>query len=216
MCFNKEKIENAKKEQLIEEYNNSVIAMRDNFVIRAQEYGFDEIPAVETMIYTLNETFKESSFLLSSYTLEEVKEILERRGKSLEEFKDRCLGRLESMRAHYPENVATIDKLCEDGMPLFIDIIDITDGWRTYAFCYEFKKTDEMGVYDAFILTGTRKDPSREKIYAATHNIQPMTEDEFENHYIMSRLEWNTDLHTETDIVNYDNEIRRLFNGQQH
>lgn len=109
------------------------------------------------------------------------------------------------------------EKLFKNGVPLFITLVPVNQKCFStrFAFCYEFKKTEEEGKYIANVLFSKNAAPFNEEINSNDYLIREMTREEFEQHYIMDRLNRMSDgLRTEEEIVKFDNSIRQLFNGQ--
>lgn len=111
------------------------------------------------------------------------------------------------------ENKEKLEKMLSDGVPLFITITDMHNkDYKLYALCYEFKKVKD-GNYKAYVFTNERESGYIEEISYLDYSIEKMTEEEFENHYIIDRcgLFHASD---ETEGIEYDNRLRRMFNGQ--
>ena len=111
------------------------------------------------------------------------------------------------------ENKEKLEKMFSDGVPLFITITDMhNQDYKLYALCYEFKKVKD-GNYKAYVFTNERESGYVEEISYLDYSIEKMTEEEFENHYIIDRcgLFRASD---ETEGIEYDNRLRRMFNGQ--
>ena len=111
------------------------------------------------------------------------------------------------------ENKEKLEKMFSDGVPLFITITSMhRKDYKWYALCYEFKK-EKDGNYKAYVFTNERESGYVEEISYLDCSIEKMTEEEFENHYIIDRCEL---FHAsdETEGIEYDNRLRRMFNGQ--
>lgn len=113
------------------------------------------------------------------------------------------------------ENKEKMEKMFSDGVPLFITITSMHNkDYKLYSLCYEFKKVKD-GDYKAYVFTNERESGYVEEISYLDYSIEKMTEEEFENHYIIGRCEL---FHAsdETEGIEYDNRLRRLFNGQRN
>lgn len=137
------------------------------------------------------------------------------------------------------ENREGLEEKMKDGMPLFIVVEPLKKGGfelneknlrpsrgtlyfknplrfakKWYCFCYEFKKTDNRWVYLANVVDTETAKAYNTKIDLRYASVRAMTEEEFENEYIIRRVGLMDNM-TEPEIVNYDNEVRRLFHGQR-
>ena len=142
------------------------------------------------------------------------------------------------------ENRESLLKMIEKGMPIFLVVeplkidytpFDIKDlvwwgdkgsyselSWinlshyakKKYCFCYEFKKTDNKWEYLANVVDTNFNSAYNTTIDLRYASVRAMTEEEFENEYIINRVGLMHNM-SESDIVKYDNEIRQLFHGQR-
>ncbi len=124
------------------------------------------------------------------------------------------------------KNKEELHRLYESGVPLFIVIEPMSIGDFTpsvlnhseknsYCFCYEFKDTENDGVYLANLMGSRCTTSLNKKIDYREVTVRPMTEFEFEHQYIMNRLNCVT-FKSEEELVEFDNSIRRLFHGQRN
>ena len=99
-------------------------------------------------------------------------------------------------------------------IPLFIVLTSLIESNRVhYCFAYEIFDTEKDGVYDAHIFDCKRCADYRTDIDYRLYEVRPLSKDEFERIYLMNRLEHKT-FETEEGLIEYDNYLRRLFNGQ--
>ena len=111
------------------------------------------------------------------------------------------------------ENKEKLEKMFSDGVPLFITITSMhRKDYKWYALCYEFKK-EKDGNYKAYVFTNERESGYVEEISYLDCSIEKMTEEEVENHYIIDRCALLR-VSDETEGIEYDNRLRRMFNGQ--
>ena len=202
----------------IKKFNDRVEELVDMFNKASKENGFEnsmlECSARGDMYH-----FSISNSYHSLYYCDkgEFAEIIKERYKSLSDAFENSMKLIDKYAPLIQRNKEENDKLFNDGVPLFITLVPIyEENFRVkYAFCYEFKKGKEDGNYIANLLFSYSSCPENMPIKPNNYLVRKMTEEEFENHYIMDRLEYNReDLKTEEDIVKFDNSIRQLFNGQ--
>jgi len=111
------------------------------------------------------------------------------------------------------ENKEKLDALV-DKCPLFIKMYPLDgDCPPEYKMCYEFKKRSE-GNYELYVFGTGRQDGTVLSIDCTRYAVEQMTEDEFENHYIMGRMKVSN-FTDEQEAIDYDNKLRRLFHGQR-
>ena len=79
--------------------------------------------------------------------------------------------------------------------------------------CYEIKKYED-NEFRAYLFTDSKEEGYLDTFTYFDYKIEPMTEEEFEQYYIMGRLRvckfWD-----EEAAIEYDNYLRRLFHGQR-
>jgi hypothetical protein len=111
------------------------------------------------------------------------------------------------------ENKGKLNNFYKNGMPLFLKFTSLYRNTVMYAMCYEIKQYED-GSYKAYIFSdGEGKGKVIEFCYW-DYSIEPMTENEFEQFYIMGRMKVSTH-YCEEDAIEYDNYLRRLFHGQR-
>lgn len=122
---------------------------------------------------------------------------------------------LNNYREHCKENKAKLaSQYKNEEIPLFIVLEPlIPDMAEVYCFCYEFKDTEEDGVYSAYVFPDNRTNADIMGIDYRKWSVRPMTKFEFEHIYLMGRL-GSKNFGTEEEAIEYDNYLRRLFNGQ--
>lgn len=102
----------------------------------------------------------------------------------------------------------------QEELPLFIVLESLIPDFRTkYCFCYEFKDTEDDGVYRAYVFPDNMANADIMDIDYRKWSVRPMTKFEFEHIYLMGRL-GSKNFDTEEEAIEYDNYLRRLFNGQ--
>lgn len=112
------------------------------------------------------------------------------------------------------ENVKSLEEFLKNGMPLFITLTSISNpDEKKYAMCYEYKKDDD-GTYKAYLFTTGNRYGEMYYLTKYSYSIKKMTEEEFENHYVIGRLSAHG-FDKEEDAIEYDNYLRRLFHGQR-
>ena len=180
----------------------------------AEKYGMRWVDEVERLIGYFNCYFVSSSWA-EDREEEEAKMIINEKIENIEAHLELCKKRINEFKDNFDKNNEVIEKLYNQGMPLFIVITDtVSDKNPMYCFCYEFKKTEKYGLYDSFIVSNESKNPYRFKLWAGRYSVKPMTEEEFENNYIIPRLEAYNPIN-EVDLVDYDNQLRQYFHGQR-
>jgi hypothetical protein len=111
------------------------------------------------------------------------------------------------------ENKGKLNNFYKNGMPLFLKFTSLYRNTVMYAMCYEIKQYED-GSYKAYIFSdGEGKGKVIEFCYW-DYSIEPMTETEFEQFYIIGRMGVSTH-YCEEDAIEYDNYLRRLFHGQR-
>lgn len=146
-------------------------------------------------------------------SVEEAKEYFERK-------KEVALAEMERMKS---DTIKFWKKCCEnkeklnalvDNCPLFIKISQL-DGTcpPEYKMCYEFKNPSN-GVYYLYTFGTKNQCGGTIRIDYTRDSVEKMTEEEFENHYIIGRMKCSN-FTDEQEAIDYDNKIRRLFHGQR-
>ena len=162
---------------------------------------YDKVWRIENMVFS----WHERKYLTNDELRNKYNEILELDKKTNAE--------IDAYWKRATENKEKLEKMFSDGVPLFITITDMhKKDYKLYALCYEFKK-EKDGNYKAYVFTNERESGYVEEISYLDYSIEKMTEEEFENHYIIDRcgLFHASD---ETEGIEYDNRLRRMFNGQ--
>ena len=215
MCFNKRK----KKllEKAIEKFNEELDAALSDL----QEYarGLDE--DFGTMIGCWDESFRKISWMRP--TMREVEngdvtigDLIEK-SRKLPEMVAESKKVLLSFWERAKKNITDLAEWDEAGVPLFITLSSVRhpENKKIYAMCYEFKKIDKNN-YKVFIFRDDDKEGVVTTFTPFDWKINKMTEEEFEKYYIMGRMEHGPSFDKETDAIEYDNSIRRLFHGQSN
>lgn len=212
MCFNKRK----KKllEKAIEKFNGEI----DAAISDLQEYarGLDE--DFGAMIGYWDESFRKISWM--SPTVADVEkgyvtiEDLVAKSRKLPEMVTESKRELLLFWKSAKKNITDLAEWDEEGVPLFITLSSVRhpEGKKIYAMCYEFKKIDKNN-YKAFIFSDETKEGIVTTFTPFDWRINKMTEEEFEKYYIMGRMEHGPSFDNETDAIEYNNSIRRLFHG---
>ena len=211
--------ENEKKVQLIKELNETIRECSKQLEDCAKELSEDltESKVLFKVLEALSwlRLCEESDFTLNYHTIED---ILYRKKKAI----NLCEEGKESITSYWERakgNKDKLNELFEKGVPLFITLTSLTSGHKRYAMCYEFKRYESgkyyKGVhYQAYWFTGADKEGVSDFFNYLDYEVNPMTEEEFEQYYIMQRMNLMkfTD---EKDAIEYDNYLRRLFHGQR-
>lgn len=111
------------------------------------------------------------------------------------------------------DNKDKLNNLYEKGMPLFLKFTNLYRNTVMYAMCYEFKRY-ENGKYKAYVFTDTDEAGKVNEFGYWDYAVEPMTEEEFEQYYIVGRLATRS-FWDEEEAIEYDNYLRRLFHGQR-
>lgn len=213
MCFNKRK----KKllEKAIEKFNEEL----DAAISDLQEYarGLDE--DFGAMIdYYWDESFRRINW--TRPTTSEVEngltvEDLIAKSRELPEMVTESKRELLLFWKRAKKNITDLAEWDEAGVPLFITLSSVRhpEYEKLYAMCYEFKKIDK-NKYKVFIFRDDAKEGTVTTFTPFDWKINKMTEEEFEKYYIMGRMGNGPSFDKETDAIEYNNSIRRLFHGQ--
>ena len=174
---------------------------------RAVNEGLCNCKYLEALIYELRWIMVRDL----NYTDEELTERYNKVNKTRDELKNKLINYWSRVKA----NKADLKQWYEKGLPLFITMTSVENPeyGKIYAMCYEFKP-DGDDKYRAYLFTNQRERGYVDTISAFEYRIDKMTEEEFENHYIIDRCSL-CGLPFEDEGVEYDNSIRRLFNGQR-
>lgn len=205
--------ENKKKAQLIKELNRDIENCKNNLLIHAEVLSGD-LPKSGFM-FDVNWHFnclrirEDSEIELRLHTIEELAKTKELVDDLYDTYKKMIDAFWEKAKANKEE----LNSIFEGGLPLFITLTSLRSDAKTYAMCYEIKKYDN-GEFQAYLFTGDREEGHLNTFTYLDYKIEPMTEEEFEQYYIMQRM-GNTNFSTESEAINYDNEVRRLFHGQR-
>lgn len=111
------------------------------------------------------------------------------------------------------DNKDKLNNLYEKGMPLFLKFTNLYRNTVMYAMCYEFKRY-ENGKYKAYVFTDTGEAGKVNEFGYWDYAVEPMTEEEFEQYYIIGRMGL-MNFSSESEAIDYDNYLRRLFHGQR-
>ena len=205
-----------KKEKLIERFNDLVSDIKEEFRMYCEELspkmldtGFYHISAFEIAC-------KEVFSLRYCAAVNSVKELA-----------GELHGRLETLMALRDEKKKEAAEYWEmakknkdalnsfDGKtPLFFTLRLLNDNTKcNFIMCYEFKKIED-GVFQAYVFDTQAKSGHIMIVPYYEYVLEEMTEDEFENKYIIGRMALSS-FDNENEAIEYDNSIRRLFNGQR-
>lgn len=203
----KELIDNCNKElvdriiSVREKYKGTIIE-RSPIFYKFESYYLDSWHHINPYFYDTEDEVKNVIAVKTKLVDDTIKSFEEKANKYLE------LG---------PANIRKIDEMIDSNeVPLFFTLTDLVDETnKRYFFCYEMKFTEKEGVYDVVVMPSNSNTSMRDTIYGAMGKIEKMTEKEFEEHYIMDRLS-QKNFNSEEELVEYDNSIRRLFNGQRN
>lgn len=205
--------ENKQKAQLIKELNKDIENSQNNLLIYAK--ALSEDLAKSGFMFDVNWHFnslrirEDSELELRWHTIEELVKTKELVADLYDEYKDRIDAFWEKAKANKEE----LNSIFEKGLPLFITLTSLRSDAKTYAMCYEIKKYNN-GEFEAYWFTGGRKEGHLDTFTYLDYKIEPMTEEEFEQYYIMQRM-GATNFDSESKAIEYDNELRRLFHGQR-
>lgn len=209
-------IDRTKNNELIDGVRHRIDKAEDTIREAATKAGIEDLDAIYEMNRTLNSLILWYGWLDSNTAELETK--CSERIELVEEYEAKCLKKIEDMLTAISTNKEAIDKMIEDGMPLFLVIetnnIDRSEPDIDYVFCYEFKKTETNGLYNAYVLSSDNRESYLMKVFAGESTVRAMTEEEFENKYIINRLSV-MEFEKEEEIVEYDNKVRNLFHGQR-
>lgn len=208
--FWEKKKEEKQKEKLVKVLNNAV----DDAIAALNEYALSinkKLPSCtyfEWLIMSL-EGLKIQRY--GSYSIEEIDKRYDKLYSMTFDYKEKINAYWEKVLA----NITEMEIQCETGLPLFITMESlINPEHKIYAMCYEFKIDDTWeDMYKAYVFTNKCAEGYTSYISPFDYKISKMTETEFENHYIIDRC----NLHKATDEnegIEYNNSLRRLFNGQ--
>lgn len=212
MCFNKRK--KRLLEKAIEKFNEEIDAALSDL----QEYarGLDE--DFGAVVGYWDESFRKISWMSptpgeveNGLTVEDLIEKSRKLPGMVAESKKELLSFWEKAK----KNITDLAEWDEVGVPLFITLSSVRhpEYKKIYAMCYEFKKIDKNN-YTVFIFRDDDKEGVVTTFTPFDWKINKMTEEEFEKYYIMGRMEHGPSFDKETDAIEYDNSIRRLFHGQ--
>lgn len=205
--------ENKQKAQLIKELNRDIENCKNNLLIYAKALN-EDLPKSGFM-FDVNWYFnslrimEDSELELRWHTIEELTKTKELVANLYDEYKNKLDIFWEKAKANKEE----LNSIFEKGLPLFITLTSLRSDGKIYAMCYEIKKYDN-GEFQAYLFTGDRKDGHLDTFTYFNYKIEPMTEEEFEQYYIMQRM-GTTNFNSESEAIEYDNELRRLFHGQR-
>ena len=202
---------------LINEVNNRLDEAGENIKAAAQECGLKDSDIYYDMCQRL-EIIRMWVGNWMNRSTESLTKTCEEKINTINEYEQKCLNQFNTIKNEFGPSTAVIDKMIEDGMPLFLVIetndINCDKPNVRYVFCYEFQKTDNPGQYNAYVLSSEKRDGYLMTVFAGNCKVRQMTEREFEEHYIIGRLKV-MELFSEQDVVEYDNYVRNLFNGQR-
>lgn len=159
-------------------------------------------------------------------TMDDVKNDDAKKSVEANSAKERLILEFEKYRDNCEKNKVALKEFYENEPPLFIVIKPISIGkympkWRQYnpndkyCFCYEFKDTEDDGIYVANIFPSRCNYAYNTSIDYRECSVRQMTEYEFEHEYIINRIN-GKHFDDEAKLVEFDNNIRRLFHGQRN
>ena len=152
---------------------------------------------------------KIDDYRYDSYSLSSLKVKKENLPSLYKDLKENLLAYWDKVK----DNKDKLDEFFKKGSPLFIKMTSMRNNRVKYALCYELKKY-ENNKYKAYVFTDDYADGQTVEFTYLDYALEQMTEEEFEQYYIMGRLKLMT-FRYENDAIEYDNELRRLFHGQR-
>ena len=135
------------------------------------------------------------------------------RMRSISETKDDFKKELDAYGQKVNENKDKLNNLYKKGMPLFLKFTSLYRNTVMYAMCYEIKQYED-GSYKAYIFSDSQDEGKVIEFWYWDYSIEPMTEEEFEQYYIIGRMGAES-FYCEESAIEYDNYLRRLFHGQR-
>ena len=213
----KEYREKKEKVRLAIELNNEIYKRKSELIAYAEEIskGSDRDLLDSTFMFNTLwhldhlKVDENSEFELNCHTIEELANAKKLVTDSYNELWDAITSYWDRAK----KNKEELNELFENGVPLFITLTSVSNGMKKYAMCYEIKKY-KYGEFKAYLFTGDRKEGHMDIFTYLDYKIEPMTEEEFEQYYIMLRM-GVTNFNTEAEAIEYDNYLRRLFHGQR-
>lgn len=205
--FKKKKLQ--KLADMANKINESVSDATNEIVAYAKEINPDIVDSeiVRHMVIMLDWRKVESPIRLST-TID-----FDERMRSIAETKNDFKKELDAYGQKVNENKDKLNNFYKNGMPLFLKFTSLYRNTVRYAMCYEIKQYED-GSYKAYIFSDSEEKGRVVKFCYWDYSIEPMTETEFEQFYIIGRMEVSTH-YSEEDAIEYDNYLRRLFHGQR-
>lgn len=209
----KNRKENKKKLELVKSLNDKVESTIED--IKSFALAVDEDLADSGFVWNLEREAQNFSIYeryFSDYSFDRINEKMH----GLNEFQSTFRARITEYWNKVIKNKENLSNMYKEGAPLFITLSPLWGGRKKrYAMCYEFKKNVEHeGLYSAYIFAQDTEEGMVFDIDPRDFSISKMTEEEFEDNYIMGRMEV-TKFYFEDEAIEYDNSIRRLFHGQR-
>lgn len=207
VMFKKKKLQ--KLTDMANKINEAVFVAKDEIVAYAKEINPDiaDSEIVWHMVLVLGWEKVEDPIRLST-TID-----FDERMRSIAETKDDFKKALDVYGQKVNENKDKLNNLYKKGMPLFLKFTSLYRNTFMYVMCYEIKQYED-GSYKAYIFSDSEAKGKVIKFCYWDYSIEPMTENEFEQFYIMGRMKVSTH-YCEEDAIEYDNYLRRLFHGQR-
>lgn len=205
--FKKKKLQ--KLADMANKINESVSDATNEIIAYAKEINPDIVDSeiVRHMVIILNWEKVEDPIRLST-TID-----FDERMKSIVETKVDFKKELDVYGQKVNENKDKLNNFYKKGMPLFLKFTSLYRNTVMYAMCYEIKQYED-GSYKAYIFSDSEGRGKVIEFWYWDYSIEPMTETEFEQFYIIGRMEVST-FSCEEGAIEYDNYLRRLFHGQR-
>ncbi len=203
------KKENNKESELKESIKNKVFEVSNELTKTALnlDENFKDSFYLRCLIDTIS--YFGFSWRLEGKTVVDLEQTL----KDIDTTKEEYLEKIETFAKKSKENIEKLEEWYENGVPPFITLTSVGSGNKMYCMCYGFKKCDEKNKYSVYVFDTLKKNGYVLNFSYFDFYVSKMTKEEFENDYIIGRLNQQT-FHYETDAINYINNIRKLFNEQ--
>ena len=209
--FWKERRENKRKLELVKYLNDRIDSVKED---------------IESFASAINEKLGDCNFIwhlkievgnfriIEKYSNEYSFDNINERIHAVNEFQNEFRPRITEYWDKVIKNQEDMLNWCYKGVPLFITLNPLWGNYsrKRYAMCYEFKKNGPN--YIAYIFAWDTLEGMIFDVDPFDFSISKMTEEEFENEYIMGRMNVSC-FRYENDAIEYDNSIRRLFHGQR-
>lgn len=215
MCIKEKKLE-SEHDLTNEQYREFLVGIIRQKAQAATEELFKKVDEVDKNLrayyYVLN-LIGQINRLDSNISLMEfcTSELMEKE-KEIYSLKENIAKQIETLGEKAKENKEKLKEWCENGVPLFMTLTNLGIDNKRYCMCYEFNKCDD-DTYSAYVFDNIEQKGYVKEFKYYEYSISKMTKKEFENHYLMNRLRLQG-FKYETDAIEYDNNLRQLFNKQ--